>query len=78
MCTVHVPMRFCHRVDRSFDCKAKEGRHVRIYNKYYIIMTNCLPYLSDIPDMLTSFILILGPLVTGIFFSLSSILDMTI
>ena len=23
-------MRFCHRVDRLFVCKAKEGRHVRI------------------------------------------------
>ena len=32
MCTVHVLMRFCHRVDRSFVCKAKEGRHVRITN----------------------------------------------
>ena len=33
MCTVHVLMRFCHRVDRSFVCKAKEGRHVRIVIK---------------------------------------------
>jgi len=25
-------MIFCHRVDRSFVCKAKEGCHVRITN----------------------------------------------
>ena len=30
MCTSHVLRKFCHRVDRSFVCKAKEGRHVRI------------------------------------------------
>ena len=30
MCTAHVLMRYCHRVDRSFVCKAKEGRHARI------------------------------------------------
>jgi hypothetical protein len=35
MCTAHVLMRFCHRVDRSFVCKAKEGRHVRICINIY-------------------------------------------
>ena len=30
MCTAHVLMRFCHRVDCSFACKAKEGCHARI------------------------------------------------
>ena len=30
MRTAHVLIRFCHRVDRSFGCKTKEGRHVRI------------------------------------------------
>ena len=36
MCIAHVLMRFCHWVDRSFACKAKEVRHVRIDdNKKY-------------------------------------------
>ena len=30
MCTAHVLMRFCHLIDRSFVCKVKEGRHIRI------------------------------------------------
>ena len=30
MRTVQVLMRFCHLIDRSFVCKAKEGRHIRI------------------------------------------------
>jgi len=28
----YVLMRFCHSVDRSLASKAKEGRHIRIYN----------------------------------------------
>ena len=36
MCTAHVLMRFCHRVNRSFVCKAKEGRHVRIRKTIYL------------------------------------------
>ena len=36
MCApAHVLMRFCHRFDRSFAYKAKEGRHVRIKYIYY-------------------------------------------
>jgi hypothetical protein len=36
MCApVHVLMRFCHRFDRSFAYKSKEGRHVRIMYIYY-------------------------------------------
>jgi hypothetical protein len=30
MCTAHVLMRFCHLINRSFVCKAKEGRRIRI------------------------------------------------
>ena len=30
MCTAHVLMRFCHLIHRSFVCKAKEGRHIRM------------------------------------------------
>ena len=30
MCTAHVLMRFCHLIDRSFACKAKEGPHIII------------------------------------------------
>jgi hypothetical protein len=33
VCTAHVLMRFCHLINRSFVCKAKEGCHVRIDNK---------------------------------------------
>jgi hypothetical protein len=36
MCApAHVLMRFCHRFDRSFAYKAKEGGHVRIKYIYY-------------------------------------------
>ena len=34
MCTAHVLMIFCHRVDRLFVCKAKEGRYVRIFYNF--------------------------------------------
>jgi len=30
VCTAHVLMRFCHLINRSFICKAKEGHHIRI------------------------------------------------
>ena len=30
MCTAHVLMRCFHLIDRSFVCKAKEGRHIII------------------------------------------------
>jgi hypothetical protein len=36
MCSAHVLMRFCHRVNRSFVCKAKEGRYVRIRKTIYL------------------------------------------
>ena len=39
-CTVHVLMTFCHRVDHSFFCKAKEGRHGRIHNVIFVCQ-NC-------------------------------------
>jgi len=35
MCTAHV-MRLCHQIDRSFVCKAKEGRHTTIVNKLVV------------------------------------------
>ena len=37
MCTTHVPMRFCHQVDHSFVCKAKEGCHVRMFHNHKIL-----------------------------------------
>jgi hypothetical protein len=30
--TAHVLLRFCHLINRSFGCKAKEGHHIRIFN----------------------------------------------
>ena len=30
MCTVHVLMIFCHLINRSFVCKAKEGHYIRM------------------------------------------------
>jgi len=30
MCTAHMLMRFSHLINRSFVCKAKEGRHIRL------------------------------------------------
>jgi hypothetical protein len=33
VCTAHALMRFCHLINRSFVCKTKEGRHVRILYK---------------------------------------------
>ena len=38
MCTAHVLMRFCHLINRSFVCKAKEGRHVRITDTTKILL----------------------------------------
>jgi hypothetical protein len=49
MCTVHVLMRFCHLINRSFACKAKEGRYVRIINFHdvqkYIIEVGVVKWL---------------------------------
>ena len=39
MCTVHVLMIFCHLINRSFVCNAKEGRHTRIIDlKLHLVM----------------------------------------
>ena len=32
VCTAHVLIRFCILINRSFVCKAKEGRHIRMFN----------------------------------------------
>jgi hypothetical protein len=49
MCTGHVLMRFCHLINRSFACKAKEGRYVRIINFHdvqkYIIEVGVVKWL---------------------------------
>jgi len=34
VCAAHVLMRFCHLINRSFACKAEEGRHIRISNNH--------------------------------------------
>ena len=47
MCTAHVLMRFCHLIDHSFVCKAREGHHVRIYGKPYKVYMFFLPILSN-------------------------------
>ena len=41
MCTAHVLIRFCHLVDRSFVCKAKEGPHIRINNNVCTLHVYC-------------------------------------
>jgi hypothetical protein len=50
MCTAHVLMRFYHLIDRSFVCKAKEGRHIRNINLFlgeYLEDTVWIPFDSD-------------------------------
>jgi hypothetical protein len=46
MCTAQVLIRFCHLIKRSFACKAKEGRHIKIkYNSWNLIMlSKCIEY----------------------------------
>ena len=38
MCTAHVLMRFCHLINHSFVCKAKEGRHARTSSKMLLLI----------------------------------------
>ena len=56
--TAHVLLRFCHLINRSFGCKAKEGHHIRIFNNALwiskIIFNNALwiskiKFQNDIP-----------------------------
>jgi hypothetical protein len=35
MCTPHMLMRFCHLINRSLACKAKEERHIGIHALFY-------------------------------------------
>ena len=42
--TAHVLMRFCHLINRSFVCKAKEGRHIRITRRLKKWLAGCVVY----------------------------------
>ena len=70
MCTAHVKMIFCHRVDRSFVCKAKEGRRVGITNKLCLYIRR--PYL---PDYLSKYQMILLKSQTNLDVKLSTLQD---
>ena len=38
VCTTHVLMRFCHLSNSSFVFKAKEGRHIRMFPRYKLLL----------------------------------------